>query len=268
MARARPWSRAAISISMADPSWTARCPARRASSFRLPRRHVPAGPAVGPGAGRQGQYGVRRGAVRVRLAQPEGRVHVRPAAVAHRGADPGAGSGHRQAGAGQVQPGRYRPGPRPVDHLRREPVAVEHPSGQRGIRAGRDHRARLGAVPGLQPQPVRRCGQGQSVSLWAPARSGGPPGRHRHHQEALLPGPHLARADPGHARPAHLSDGRRRHQRRAVHVRGRPQGRSVGRHALRRQVAPDLGEGPGPARWAGSTWAMPAAPTSRRWPIP
>ncbi len=110
--------------------------------------------------------------------------------------------------------------------------------------------ARLGAVPGLQPQPVRRCGQGQSVSLWAPARSGGPPGRHRHHQEALLPGPHLARADPGHARPAHLSDGRRRHQRRAVHVRGRPQGRSVGRHALRRQVAPDLGRGPG-GRHAG-----------------
>src|SRR5262249_7466925 len=59
---------------------------------------------------------------------------------------------------------------------------------------------------------------------------------HRHAEEALLPGPHLARGGAGDARPAHRADGRRRHQRRALHVHRRPAGRSVQRHALRREV--------------------------------
>jgi acyl-CoA thioesterase FadM len=90
---------------------------------------------------REGQYRVRRGAVRVHhLGAGRQDRHVRQAAVADRRADPGPGPGHRQAVAGEVPQRRHLQRQRPVDHLRRQPVAVGHPPVERGVRAERLHR--------------------------------------------------------------------------------------------------------------------------------
>ncbi len=94
---------------------------------------------------------------------------------------------------------------------------------------------------GLQPEPVRQPDRGQALPLRPPARGHRPPRRQRLDRQALLPGPHLARAGPGDARRAHRADGRRRHQRRPVHVRRRqrratcPPARCTSRSGTRRR---------------------------------
>jgi hypothetical protein len=70
-------------------------------------------------------------------------------------------------------------------------------------------------MPSASPTPcsrpsARTCmatSQGQPLPLRPHARSDRQCRRHGHHQEALLHGPHLARAGAGHARPAHRADG-------------------------------------------------------------
>ena len=60
------------------------------------------------------------------------------AAFADRGADAGPGPDHRRAAPGQVPQRRHQRRERPVDHLRRQPVALGHAPVERGIRARRD----------------------------------------------------------------------------------------------------------------------------------
>jgi hypothetical protein len=95
--------------------------------------------------------------------------YVRQAALAHRRADAGPGPEHRQAEPGEVPQRGHLQGPRPVDHLRRQPVALGHPPVQRRVRARCLRRQR--PVAGLQPEPVRRPSQGQPLPLRPPARS-------------------------------------------------------------------------------------------------
>ena len=161
------------------------------------------------GAGCQGQHGVCRRAVRIHHPRtPGGRRHVRPTAVADRRADAGSGQELGQAEAGQILGGGYRAGERPVDHLRGQPLALEHPSFQRGIRAG-CHQSRRQALEGLQPASstaIRRrpipYHYGHLPEVTVNADGTGTV------NEALLPRAHLARADPGHAGRAHGLDGR------------------------------------------------------------
>ena len=202
----------------------------------LARRYLAAGAVQRQRGGHQGQGRVRRGAVRIHDARPERGRYLRHAAVAHRRPDPGPGPDDRQAEPGQVPQRRYLVRPWPVDHLWRQPFALEHSPVQRGIRAGRAVRLHQCPVQGLQQERVRRRDQGPSLPLRPHSRSDGEPGRHGLDQEALLHGPDLARTDPGDARQPHRADGRRRHQQRPVRVRGGQGEGSVGGHAVRRQA--------------------------------
>ena len=185
------------------------------------------------GEGHQGQRRVRRRAVRIRDARSERESACTaslpsPIAVLTLDQDPATGkltlvSYHER---------RYIEGAWFVDHLRREPVAVEHASVERRVRAGRrDDLIDRCAVQGLQhatsTATKRRRNPyhyGHLPEVTVQSR------RHRHDQEALLPRPHLARTGSGDAGQAHRADGRRRHQRRPLHVRRR-QARPICRRA-------------------------------------
>ena len=97
---------------------------------------------------------LRGRAVRIHVVRIGGGEHVRQAAVADRGADTGPGPAHGPAEPGELSQRRYLPGQGPVDHLRREQVAVEHASVERGIRARRDDDCR--AMPSSR-RSARTC---------------------------------------------------------------------------------------------------------------
>jgi hypothetical protein len=131
------------------------------------RRQLAAEPAQRERARRQGQAGVRRRPVRIHDQEPEGRQHLRPAALADRRAHARPGPGHRQAQPGEVPQRGHVQRPRPVDHLRREPLALGHAPVERRVRARCLHRLDQRAVQGLQQERVRQRDHGQAPTTTA-----------------------------------------------------------------------------------------------------